>query len=55
MMNMVVIDDNTLMTKDNDMQNTHGDKQARTTKVDDKAQELMTWEVDDSIKKDDKE
>ena len=48
-MNMIVIDDNTLMTNDNelrsrtrmandnDMQNTHGDKQASTTKVDDKA------------------
>ena len=45
---MIVIDDNTLMTKDNDlrsrtrmtkdndMQNTHGDKKASTMKVDDK-------------------
>ena len=45
-MNMIVVDQNTLMTKDNelssrtrmkedsDMQNTHGDKQASTKKVD---------------------
>ena len=48
-MNMIVIDENTLMTKDNelrsrtrmkkdnDMQNTHGDKKSRTLKVDDMA------------------
>ena len=42
------------MTKDNDMQNTHGDKKASTTKVDDKAQALMNWEVDDLIKKEHK-
>ena len=47
-MNMIVVGQNTLMKKDNelrsrtrmkedsDMQNTHGDKQASTTKVDDK-------------------
>ena len=48
-MNIIFIDDNTLMTKDNelrsrkrmakdnDMQNTHGDKQGSTPKVDDMA------------------